>query len=312
MKRPFALLIVMLSLVIFLSDQARGYSTYDRKLIPARSARLVPYAPLQDYMHFFMPDQWAAQDVKEGRWSFNAPANACPCLLKAELGIGDAAQTFEEFLLEISGPDSQTRVLGPLGFPDKFDDRRERYFVHFIKEGRMLSAIFGEIADAVHGRRITLSLVFCTDDLDYYDALTLAALCTARLPGSPEVPREILTYGRPVTIYPCTALKVPPGQATPEETISSYYGCLITNRWEKARKYLLPAIDLCPPPATPLFKERTWWTLHWFRLLYLAQYDDRVECSVMKEVMQYEEATQGVDHVPLKMRSPRWFIARIP
>jgi hypothetical protein len=105
---------------------------------------------------------------------------------------------------------------------------------------------------------------------------------------------------------------LPLGQKTPEEAVSAYYGCLITNRWDKARRYLSPALDRWPPCCDIAYKDRCCWAVKWFKLLFMRCNADRAECAVMKGVRQTGDDQEGVDYVTVKKIGDRWYIASFP
>jgi hypothetical protein len=306
---PLSLAILFLFLAGL--QPARAYRMTDYSLVPVTADRLVPFEPLKGSLLIYLPATWNIKEEGEHTWRFTASGKSGIDPVSAELRTGPTFRGFREFADEIVPPDGQGRVIGPIGFPDKFDDNRERYFIHFIKNGQMMSAIYGSMTNAKERKYAAIELVFNSDAFDYYDALSYTLICNIRLPDD-GAPTSVYSFLQWQTVYECYALAVPLGQKTPEEAVTSYYGCLITNRWEKARSYLSTSIDKWPPCYDIAYKERSWWALKWFKLLFMCQYADRVEISILKDVRQLGEDQEGVDCVTLKKIGSRWFIASFP
>lgn len=279
----------------------------DRALLPVQSGSLSPFTPLGDYIQIYMPAKY--RQVEENSWDFDFPPQLD--LKTARLRAGKKYRSFDDFMLEISRSDSQARIIGPVGFPDQFDDQKERYFIHFIQDSRMYTAIYASVYDKKFNKKINIEFVFGTDSFDYFDSLTYAIICNIRNPSDNGV-KEIGTFNKCVTIYEGSALKVPLGRNTVEEAVSSFYASLITNRWGKARTYLHPTLDVWPLSYDVLFKERAWWAVKWFRIVYKMVYDeDRVVCVVIKGVRQQCEDQEGIDYIEIKKFNNKWYLTSL-
>ena len=306
--RSLIIFLLLLSMSVALcSGTGWAYVRKDASLLPVPAGTLAPFPPLSDYLAVYMPGKGTA--LTEGIWDFELPPE-CDALT-VRLRAGEAFRSFDSFMMTICQPDAQTRIIGPLGFPDKFNDERERYFVHYISNGKMMTAIYGSVSDREHGKKINIELIFGSDFFEYFDSLTYAIICNVKVPEE-QSPKEIGTFQKCVTVYECTALTMPLGQATVEEAVSSYYAALITNRWGRARFYLHPGLDVWPPCYDVLYKERAWWAVKWFRLLYTMMYEGRVVCAVMKGVRQQYEDQEGVDYVEVKKYRDKWYISSLP
>lgn len=306
MRNMRSICLIALLLITLCSNSLWAYKRVDPGLIPALADRLVPFAPLSDYMTIYLPSSYS--QLSQETWDFKLPDNRGAIM--SRIHAGEGYRSFDSFVLSFVQPDSQLRIIGPIGFPDKFDDRRERYIAHFIKDGRMLTGIYGSVIDEKKGRRLNIECIFPTDYLDYFEALTYAIICSANIPAE-QAPLEIDTWQRWVTVYECYALQVPLAQSTPEDAVSAFYATLITNRWGKSRKFLHPEVDVWPPPFDVLYRERAWWAVKWFKILYQSIYADRVSCAVMKGVLQNREEQSGVDYVDVRKHKDKWYITTL-
>ncbi|MDQ7824051.1 MAG: hypothetical protein RDV48_14720 [Candidatus Eremiobacteraeota bacterium] len=307
-----SLFLAGLAACLLLLSPAAALARYDQSLVPERTLRLVPFEALSAYARLYMPAAWKPCDGGETSWTFQEDARQGRGPVTVRLSAAQSFRTFDDFLLSLLAYDEKARVTGPIGFPDKFEDHRERYFVHFIRDTAMCSAIYGSACDMRGGRKVSFELVFPTDDFDFYDALSYTILSRVS-PAGGEGPAELVSFRRWVKVASCRAIDVPPEKNSPEEAVSAYYGHLITNRWEKARQYLDPDVDRWSFCEVPQYKERIWWTVAWYKLLYLSVYsDDEVECAVMKGVHQYGDEGDGVDYLTVKRIKGKWYIATFP
>lgn len=294
----------------FFCFDCNAYFNPDRTLIPVVSESLIPFAPLSGYAKVFLPEKWAAVSTDKYFWNFSVSGcSGKSSLSKAEMRTGRKSREFEDFLQEIYLYGSQIRIIGPIGFPDKFNDKRERYFVYYIKENRMLTAIYGSVNDIRNNVHLNIEFVFDSDDFDYYDALSYSIICNVYSSSASEFPERIETYRKWVSINECNALKVPLNNSTPENAITSYYACLLTDRMEKARYFLYPGINKWPEYYNVPFRERIWWAVKRFKILYKKVYKDRMEFVVEKTVRQNSEDQDGVDIIEVKTDSGKWYIS---
>lgn len=306
-----AIFLLMISFVSTLPVSAYVYR--DPMLIPAPSLKLVPFQPLQDAVTIYIPSEWTLSEDDSGSdiWSFTAGTAPCPPFEQFTIRIGAKYRDSGSFTLLPMAYDSKMRILGPITFPDFFNPKRERFFVHYIKESAMMSGIYCSYNDKKTGMDLDIESTFHTDYFDYYEALSCAMLYNVYRPGSPA-PKEVQAYQRYQPIYPCTAQYVPLSAKTAEEAVTSFYSCLITNRWEKARGFLDRSVDNLPPCGHVLFKERSWWTVVSCSLLFTRIYPDHVECAMKKDVRQQGETQEGVDIVKLKKKGDKWYVISLP
>ncbi|GEM_PF-2269780 len=306
---PMTAAVILLILSFLLPAQAYAYIYRDPMLIPSPSLKLVPFSALQDVVTVYTPSDWklSPESTDNEIWSFDADGSRCPPFELFTIRTGTRYRESASFLLWPLAYDSNARILGPISFPDFFNPRRERFFVHYIRDNAMMSAIYCGYNDNEKGIDINIESVFRTDYFDYYEALSCAMLYNIYSPGAPA-PREVQAYQEFKTIYQCTAMNVPLSARTPEEAVTSFYACLITNRWERARGYLDRSVDTLPPCGHVLFKERSWWTLVSYALLFTRIYPDHVECAMKKEVRQQGETQEGVDIVKLKKSGEKWYV----
>ncbi|MHC9539263.1 MAG: hypothetical protein AB9903_07055 [Vulcanimicrobiota bacterium] len=306
--------IAFLLILAFLSP-ASAYVYRDPTLLPSPSLKLVPFSALQDVATVYTPSEWkiSPENTDNEIWSFAADGSRCPPFELFTVRTGSRYRDSGSFLLWPLAYDSKMRILGPISFPDFFNPRRERFFVHYIKDDAMMSAIYSGYNDREKGIDIDIDIesVFHTDYFDYYEALSCAMLYNVYRPGD-NAPLEVQAYKSFKTIYQCTAMNVPLSDLTPEEAVTSFYACLITNRWEHARGYLDRSVDTLPPCGHVLFKERSWWAVVSYTLLFTRIYPDHVECAMKKEVRQQGETQEGVDLVKLKKSKNNWKVISLP
>ena len=217
-------------LLFMLAGPLGAYPIKDRSLLPEPVTILVPFSAIEDIGTFYLPTEWKSEQQGE-RWTFSVQKDSAPVPLSAELRTGRDFRTFREFVGTILPTGEQERIVGPIGFPDKFNDTRERWFLHFIRNGRMLTAVYGSVIDVRTETATALEMVFYTDDFDYFDSLSYAIICNASVPGRRDI-REIQCYRKCIAVHECSGLRVPLSRSTPEEAVTAYYGCLITNRWK--------------------------------------------------------------------------------